>query len=215
MTSFILKIIAMITMLIDHIGAVFFPITQLISQNTIWRIIGRLSFPIFAFQLGIGYKHTKNKEKHILTMLIFALISQLPYSLALDTKTLNIGFTFLISILIIYSIEKFKSYALKILSTILLLYLGIILNIDYGIYGIALCVGLYYAQNSKILTTSILFSFTLLHTILMKNLTMIFAIMSIIPIILYNKKQGKKTKWPFYIFYPAHLLALYLIKIFI
>ena len=60
MSSFTLKTLAMLTMLIDHIGAVFFPATLLISPNSIWRIIGRLSFPIFAFQLGIGYKHTKN-----------------------------------------------------------------------------------------------------------------------------------------------------------
>jgi hypothetical protein len=79
MTSYSLKILAIITMIIDHIGFAFFP------NAIILRLIGRISFPIFAFQLSVGYSHSKNKLKHIFTMLSFAIISQIPYMLFVST----------------------------------------------------------------------------------------------------------------------------------
>ena len=215
MSSFTLKILAAISMLIDHIGAVFYPTNLLTSPNSIWRIIGRISFPIFAFQLGIGYKNTKSKEKHILTMLIFAIVSQLPFKLAFQTERLNIGFTFLISLLIIYTIEKIKNKIIKMSILIPLFYTATSLETDYGIYGIALCTALYYSQSSKILTFSTLFSFILLNATISKNPLSLFALISIIPILLYNQKQGPKLKLLFYVFYPLHIITLYMIKIFI
>ena len=77
MTSFGLKMLGIFTMLIDHIGFMF--LDDYLELYTIFRIIGRLAFPIFAFQLAVGYSHSKNKEKHIGRMLIFALLSQIPF----------------------------------------------------------------------------------------------------------------------------------------
>lgn len=80
MSSFWIKIIATITMLIDHIGFVLFP------ENILLRIIGRVSMPLFAFQIAVGFEKTKSREKYILRMLIFALVSQIPFSLMYDTQ---------------------------------------------------------------------------------------------------------------------------------
>ena len=83
MTSFGLKLLAMISMIFDHIGLMFMQDNEMLYSS--FRIVGRLAFPIFAFQLAIGYSHSKNKENHIVRMLIFAILSQFPYWLYLQT----------------------------------------------------------------------------------------------------------------------------------
>lgn len=93
-----LKIIAVFLMIIDHIGLVFFP------QYKIFRIIGRLAFPIFAFCVAEGYMHTHSRKKYILTLLLFAVLSEIPYDLMVSGKIFslnrqNVLWTFLISLL--------------------------------------------------------------------------------------------------------------------
>ena len=93
MSSFGIKLLASFFMLIDHIGFVLFP------NILTLRMIGRLAFPLFAFQAGISYEHTKNKRKYILRLIIFTIVSQIPYYLSLkaanssEFNTLNIGAT--------------------------------------------------------------------------------------------------------------------------
>jgi hypothetical protein len=92
-----LKLLAFLTMLIDHIGYMFFP------NEMIFRIIGRLAFPIFAYQIAVGYSRTSNLKKYVLRLSLFALITQIPYSffnpdLKFNPIHLNVLFTFITSI---------------------------------------------------------------------------------------------------------------------
>ena len=100
LTSFLLKIIGIITMLSDHIGH------AILGNFSFFNLIGRISFPIFAFQAMQGYIHTKDLKKHIIKLFIFACISQIPFMLFLSTFTtnmyLNIFFTFLLGIFALY-----------------------------------------------------------------------------------------------------------------
>ena len=92
-----LKIIATITMLIDHIGLIFFP------NTIIFRIIGRVSFPIFAFFISEGCNHTRNRLKYFITVLICGIIGQsIFFIFRKGYFTLNILFTFSVSISVIY-----------------------------------------------------------------------------------------------------------------
>jgi hypothetical protein len=97
MTGFILKIIAVVTMVLDHIKYAV-PVTDCF----VTKYFGRISFPIFAFLISEGLIHTKNRKKYFLRMLIFACISQIPFmlfrSLVADKFLLNIMFTFLFAI---------------------------------------------------------------------------------------------------------------------
>ena len=86
MSNFYLKLIACICMLIDHIGYLFFP------QYEFLRVIGRIAFPIFSYLITEGYTHTSSIRKYSLRLLIFALISQIPYMLVFNTSNLNIFF---------------------------------------------------------------------------------------------------------------------------
>ena len=108
MTSFELKIVALISMLCDHTGLVF------LGSPTYFNVIGRIAFPIFAFQISEGYTHTKNLKKYILRLIIFALTSQLPFvlfrnSVELTSFSLNIFFTLLLGLLSITIYDKCKS----------------------------------------------------------------------------------------------------------
>ena len=92
-----LKIIAMVSMVFDHVGDMFFP-------DMMWlRMVGRLAMPIFAFCITEGYIHTRNRNKYLLRMGIFALVSEVPFDLAFEGNInithQNIMLTFFIAIL--------------------------------------------------------------------------------------------------------------------
>ena len=102
LTNFDLKLIAIITMTIDHIGAIIY------NDIDIFRIIGRISFPLFAFLLVEGFKNSSNRLKYFLRLIIFAFITQPIYDYAFKSNTLNILFTFSLGFLLMMIIEFSK-----------------------------------------------------------------------------------------------------------
>lgn len=209
MSSFALKILAMIFMLLDHIGFLLFPDIEIL------RFIGRLAFPIFAFQVGIGFEHSKNRKKYIGRMILFTFISQIPFQMFTsdnDTFIFNIGATLLCGLIILYSIEEIHNKWIKILSILSILVIGFFVPMDYGLYGILTVVTLYIFRNSKLIAGS---TYGLILSIYCKVKNSIFnlpAIFSLVPIFLYNGKKGANIKYLFYIFYPLHLLILSFFK---
>ncbi len=234
MTSFALKIIAMITMLIDHSGDAYF------KRTTAMNFIGRIAFPIFAFQITEGYTHTKNLKKYFLRLFIFALLSQIPFWLFESTFTsnftLNIFFTLFFGLLAIFCYDKLVNSKFIVvknekINTILKIIFGILPAIifgiiaelakfDYGFFGIAIIFIFYIFRNKK-LTMSIIFILACIikyfieylkyGNIIFYSLITTFTISSIIFILLYNGKQGRKIKYFLYAFYPVHLLILFLL----
>ncbi|HCS73517.1 MAG TPA: conjugal transfer protein TraX, partial [Clostridiales bacterium] len=90
-----IKLIAMITMLVDHIGAVFYP-------NALWmRIIGRVSFPLFAWGIAMGSRWTRDWKRYAARLLALALLTQIPYSLLFQNGYWNICFTLLSGLLVL------------------------------------------------------------------------------------------------------------------
>lgn len=209
MSSFVLKIFAVIFMFIDHIGFVFFP------SQIIFRIIGRIAFPIFAFQIGIGFKHTKDKRKHIFTMLLFAIISQIPFRLIHDLygilAPLNVFFTFALALSIIYCIDEIKHMVVKIPLVMIIFIIANYITVDYGILGIALTVLLYYISEVSFGSLIAITSFSATYCFLYDNTLELYCMLSIPFLLLFNGKKGANVKWLFYIFYPLHMLIFYLI----
>lgn len=217
MSAFVLKIIAVITMFIDHIGYAIF------GKFSFFNYIGRIAFPIFAFQVSEGYIHTKNLKKYFLRLFLFAIISQIPFmlfhSILSNGFYLNVFFTLLLGLCCIYIYDKCKYKSLGIIASILVAFIAQITNCDYGAYGVAIIL-IFYIFKNNIIISSIFFIIATIakhfipcvkYGIFIKEYLYLF-ICTIIPTLffaLYNGKKGKNIKYLLYLFYPIHLLLLY------
>ena len=222
MSSFVLKLIAVITMFIDHIGYAIF------GGFSSFNYIGRIAFPIFAFQISEGYSHTNNLKKYFLRLFIFAIISQIPFMLLgkiiSNDFTLNIFFTLLLGLTSIYIYDKSRYKIAGIFLAILIALLGEFTHCDYGFYGIAI-IFLFYVFKNDIIKSSIAFMIatTVNYLITMMkygfyDAYLYLLLCTFIPIIfisLYNGKKGKDTKYFLYLFYPIHLLLIYGVHMFL
>lgn len=209
-TGFSLKLIAMLSMIIDHVGYIFFP-------NVLFlRGFGRLAFPIFCFLLVEGFFHTKNQLSYFKRLLFFAFLSELPFDLALHNSFLdwqhqNVFFTLALGLSSIFFLEEMtikKSYSLLLFLNFIIAYF---LNCDYGIGGILLILIFYKAKESPF----IYFVLSALIYYLFFNTFQLFALFAFIPIAFYNGKRGPSSQIYFYFIYPVHLLLLYFIVNFI
>lgn len=216
-SSAILQIIATITMTIDHIGYYLLP------NCIILRIIGRLAFPIFAFMLVEGFKHTHSRNRYFMRLIITAAISQvliyLFSSLYNYNYDHNVIFTFAFAFITLICAEQGGFYLVAV--PLLVLAAGA-LECEYGIYGAILVLGYYYANRVfadrtilRIMAYLILLTATMSSLALENNWAIqIFGIFAIIPIALYSGKKGRRLPRLFgYIFYPAHLAVFLLIKL--
>lgn len=218
-----LKIIALITMTIDHIGYIIFP------EQQIYRYIGRLAFPIFAYLIAEGYTYTRDKKKYFFKMLTMAVLTQIPYVLVQNNWYLNIFWTFTISIVVMYLIDKISEKSddiiikLAVIASVYFIgtyiensiaFKSIGLAIDYKVLG-ALIPALAYIGKKKS-EKIILFSLGLLAVALSGHVHIqIYSMISVLLLMLYNGERGYNAKWfkeLFWFYYPVHLGALYLIN---
>ena len=215
-----LKIIAAISMVLDHIGLVLFP------SEIIFRILGRIAFPIYAFLIAEGCKHTKNRKKYLGLIAGMGIAFQIFYLVFMNDLYQGILITFSLSILLIFSIEaliKGEKLLYRILSVFVIigaLFVAVVCPIlfgkygfiiDYGIWGVTLPIFVYFLPNNKL---RVLFVALFLGV---RGFTANFGwwpLMSVPFLALYNGERGKKgMKYFFYIFYPLHLVIIYGIAI--
>lgn len=217
-------------MLIDHVGCF------LLTECTLLRIVGRLSFPLFAFMFAEGCRHTHDKKKHFLLLLFATVVTEmLNYLFISHLSGTSIFFTFSLSALAVYALQLCKDVCQcaerpvlhKALAVLLFAFTvtGIfalcqIIDVDYGFWGCMLPVfaalpdGIVLPGQSR--TPDILFLKIcclgvglLILSLFSSSSIQIFSIFSVFLLLLYNGEKGKRnTKYFFYIFYPAHLLLL-------
>lgn len=237
--SFTLKILAMTFMLCDHLWATIIPGNQWLNN------IGRLAFPIFAFQIAEGAFHTQNFNRYLKRVFLFALLSELPFNLMYNGSALfpfhqNVLFTFTLALLLIKLINiiiaKKKKTLFTYLNIIGIFILGYILGFvtfsDYYGNGILMVLLFYFGHFAKYGKIIELLGMIFLNYFSMGGMEIpfhffgkefffpqqAFAIFSLIPIWLYNGKYGIKHKfiqYACYLFYPLHMLLLVLISYFI
>ncbi len=229
-----LKIIAVISMLIDHIG--YFCLSNG-NQITylIFRSIGRIAMPLFVFMIVEGYMHTKNFKKYIARLLIIAIVTQViitffDIQIIGYVRNINIVFSFVLILILLRIMERelFKNKyidpiaRLYILAIIISIYL--LIEIDYSYFAPILAMFFYITNKIKNKDNKLLIYFLyiviipVISTLAIKQLIGLTTIISAILLILYNGKLGKKSKvlqYSFYIFFPIHYLILYLIKIYL
>lgn len=221
-TGNMLKCIACITMLIDHVDIVF------LGNDYSLRCIGRIAFPIFIFLLAEGFIHTHNKTEYLLRLIAFSLISEIPYDLIFNRDpfffsnnsvmwTLTLGFICLIMIddfwRGIYAGED-KSILLQFLLLCGCLYISEILDMNYGATGIMAIILCYIMMRSGIDNTFAYIAVVLLLVTFEK--IEIWGLLGLPAIIFYSGELGKKSKplqLAFYLFYPVHLTVLYILSV--
>ncbi len=214
----VLKWIAVITMLIDHVGVVFFP------EYSIIRWIGRISFPLFAFLICEGYRHTSNIWKYFLRLGIFAIISEIPYDYCLFNRIIypysqNIFFVLLLGLLVLYLIDKeyvikdkditiYCQIAIVIVACVIAYFAGF----SYKYVGVLFIVIMYYIREYFPLFS---FAAFIIYLIAYGMANALFVLLSLPLIYLYNGEQGvsgKKLKWLFYIIYPLQFVVFIIIR---
>ena len=229
-----LKIIACITMVIDHVGA--FILTDL----EILRIIGRIAFPIFAYFIAEGCRYTRNRLKRFLLVLGLAVLCEGAYLIYDGTWKGGIMVTFSISILLVYQVQAIKKalagrrwgtvtlWTLTLAASLALVYgLTARIHVDYGFWGILIPVFTVLPDYKEgeapacfrcLSNLPVKLAFCSLGVLLLcisRGLTtnlQSWCLMALPILALYNGGVGRKGfKYGFYVFYPAHLAAIYLL----
>ena len=225
----------MALMLCDHLWATVVPGNNWLTD------IGRLAFPIFAFMTVEGYFHTKNLKKYVLRLLVFAVVSEIPFNLMLGSRLFypvhqNVLWTFLLGIAMVHWNEKAKHAplwrrVLRAASSVIVGFLvGTLTMVDYLGAGVLTVLTFYFFRGRKWwhfagqllalywLNAKVLSGLSYEVELWGRTLWIVrqsFAVFALIPIWLYRGRQGYHSqafRWLCYGFYPAHMLILALIK---
>ena len=228
LNGFHLKLIAICTMLIDHMGATLFP-------GSPWlRCVGRMAFPIFCFLMAEGCVHTHDRKKYALRLLLFALISEIPFNLMnsgmiWDPYDQNVLWTLLAGALVCWLIDwalKKRTVSAFVLTGAVMLAAYWLLELagtDYGGWGMLLVAAFYcvrrclYPQMAKMAIQAIGLAFFSLGVMGGYLSIELWSLTALAPIWLYNGQRGfsnKAVQYGFYAFYPVHILALSLIAMY-
>ena len=215
----LLKIIAIVTMVVDHVGHILYP------DILVLQIIGRLAFPIFAYLIVLGVESTKKPVKYMMTLLVFAIISQVPYYLAFDIQPferLNILFSLLLSAITIYYYNKRSAIAF------VPLLLSLVFPVEGSYYVVVTAVGMKLLKDDWKLGALVLVVLNLQFPFITSDIfsqIQILALLAVPLIFLHIKNKLTKEivipenslaylarKYFFYIFYPLHLTLLFWIS---
>jgi len=214
-----LKIIAMVSMLLDHIGL------ELLPQFPVLRILGRLAFPVFAYMIAEGCAHTKNRKRYFWQIAGLGLACQAVFTIVDGSWYMGILITFSLAVLTIFSIDWYRkqrdglSFVVMTVVILSVLFLTLIAPelfekqgflVDYGLAGVLLPVAVYYGRGKKqklLLAAAVLVVFGLISGGIRW-----YSLLALPLLLLYNQKRGTANlKYLFYIFYPSHLAAIYLV----
>ena len=213
----LLKWIAIATMTVDHVGAVLFPDLEVL------RFVGRFSFPLFAYLLVLGAENTRNIRNYFIRLLVFAFVSQVPFFLAIGTEPFelfNIFFTLACGLAFLHFFRT------NSLFTLVPIFVALILPLDYGIYGIAIIGCMYMLRANTKFGVAGLVIINALFLVPWHN--QFLSIAAIPLVVLHNRGSLILTegipaklsiplwrKYFFYVYYPLHLIILYVISLYV
>ena len=221
-----LKYIAFLSMLVDHINkALIYPflsgegILQRISDA--FDILGRIAFPLFAFFLVEGFFKTGNRKKYLASLLIFGIISEIPFDMALsgvffELNSNNIMFTLALMLITIWTIDilkekmqnmsKYTWYPVSFVIVGIMCIISMVTGLDYEYHAIMIGYLFYIFYNKRV------FAIFLGYLAIFKE---VWSLLGFSLILTYNGKRGKQNKLFNYCFYPVHLLILGILRIYL
>jgi hypothetical protein len=198
-------IVAMLTMLIDHIGIVFAP-------DQLWlRMIGRLAMPIYCYCLVQGYQFTRSQPIYLRRLVLLAVISQIPYSIALEMTNFNIIGAFVVCLLVLMGMDRVQRRWIKIVIAVA----GVVfldqIPFDYGAYTLLVVLMYRYVQTPWLISTHVLLNsaYVLYTGGILQMLSTVSTIVLVVMPSLYGLLDRIRVKrWIWRSFYPAHLAVL-------
>lgn len=209
LSGFSLKLIAIIAMVIDHIGFLFFP------SLIFLRVIGRITFPIMAFFIAEGVSKTADIERYLKRLGIFALISAAPFYLLWKTP-FNVIFTLLIGAAALNMTKGLSKK--KALATVAFMSL-LAAPCDWSAPGVIMIYIFHTSRGSlksaflkMLLLTAAAFAVFFAIGSAREELFQLGIFLAFPLLHLYNGRRGPKAKYLFYIFYPAHLFILWAVQ---
>ena len=233
MTSMALRSLALVTMLVDHLGYALGPVLLGDTAYLGMRLVGRLAMPIFCFLIAEGFFHTKSVGRYAGRLLLFGLVSEIPYDLFctnggsyFDFTQQNVYFTLLLGLTAIWLFDFFAGRNLKPLSLLAVFACAAAAQLaltDYGMFGVALVFVCYcFRDNRNVRCVAIVVTCLLMGASRFLDplngstwpIVIACAAVAAIPIYLYNGQPGRRGKGAqlaFYAFYPLHLLLITLI----
>ena len=226
----VLKLIACVTMLIDHFGASVLLELQIPQMAQIYyacRIIGRIAFPIYCFLLAEGMRHTRNPLKYILRLGIGILLAELPFDFLFEGGFTwahqSVIVTLTLGALMLLCMRETDKKWLKLLAVLPFALLAGYAHSDYGRWGIVMIAvfGLFDRwplQALGLLLVNVLMRSAAVPFCGLSVPIQLFAVLAMIPIALYSGRKlshSRVVQWGFYLFYPVHLLILWMILLLI
>lgn len=234
-----LKWVAIVTMFLDHLGATLVWRQMLAEPTAAWvlcysllRVVGRVAFPIFCFLLVEGFIHTHSRRNYVLRLGAFCLLSEIPFDISvnqlrhglIEWSGQNVFFTLLLGFLAMWACDaiarRWDGWCGRLCQIGAALLCGVaaqLLATDYGLFGVALVMALYWGKCwpglgrhwQQVLLGSVA---VLLYCWLNDNWIEVYAIIGLLLPLAYNGARGRQNKYFFYVFYPAHLLVLGLLQ---
>ena len=225
-----LKLIACMTMLIDHFGHAILPELSVSNMAQLYyacRIIGRLAFPIYCFLLAEGMRHTRNQKNYILRLGIGILLAEIPYDILFDGRftwdSQSVMVTLTLGAVMLLCMDKAQKKWLKPLMILPFALLAELAKCDYGGWGIAMIAAFALferlpQQSIAIFLVNYMMNSAAVPVFGAYVSVQLFAVLAMVPICFYSGKKlthSKLLQWTFYLFYPLHLLILWIILLII
>ena len=225
-----LKLIACMTMLIDHFGHAIIPELSVPNMAQLYyacRIMGRLAFPIYCFLLAEGMRYTRNQKKYILRLGIGILLAEIPYDILFDGRftwdSQNVMVTLTLGAVMLLCMDKTQKKWLKPLMILPFALLAELTKCDYGGWGIAMIAAFALferlpQQSIAIFLVNYMMNSAAVPVFGAYVSVQLFAVLAMVPICFYSGKKlthSKLLQWAFYLFYPLHLLILWIILLII
>ena len=223
MSSFALRCLALFAMVCDHAGLALFP------DIGAFRCVGRLAFPLYCFLLTQGYLHTRNRLAYGRRLLMLALVSEIPFDLLIFARPVcaaeqNALFSLLLGMMALYAADTLKDRPVQAwLAVMAVCVCAMAANVSYGWLGPVLCLAAYFGRNNRLRMAMYIAGALLLYTFSLALsdvaaswvLVSLCAPLALIPMLLYSKKPGPRSRvlsFLFYAAYPLHLAALVIIR---
>lgn len=221
-----LKLIACITMFIDHFGAAIvteLPVPYMVDLYYACRVIGRIAFPIYCFLLAEGMRRTRNAGRYILRLGIGILLAELPFDMLFEGHfcwaSQSVMVTLTLGAVMLLCMQKVEKKWLKLLLIVPFAVLAELAKSDYGAWGIAMIAVFALFEKLPLQVVGIVLVNLLMDSIAVPVLGIgipiqLFAVLAMLPIGLYSGGKLSKNRalqWGFYLFYPVHILILWLV----